>query len=214
MRLHSHAGCPTPATLAAFADGSLPPPEREAASAHIADCERCLAELGAIVRLGRAPDLPLPASLRARVSRRPRATWQTAAAVAATLVVAVGGWWLSPAGNPQPQPALPGAGEAVRSRTGGSEVPLVIHPAAHGRLSRQQVTFSWEPVAAALTYRVRVMRDDGQLVWEGDTTTATLRLTDATALPAEVPLYVAVAAVLPDGRTTRAPAVPFTILRD
>jgi hypothetical protein len=214
MRLHSHSRCPTPATLAAVADGSLPPSERDTATAHIADCERCLGELAAIVRLGRAPDLPLPASLRKRVSRRPRAAWQTAAAVAATVMIGFGGWWLSPAGTPQRQPALPVAEEAVRSRDGRSEVPLVIHPAPQGRLSVRQVTFSWQPVAAALTYRLRVMRDDGQLVWEGESIATTMRLTDTAALPAAVPLYVAVTAVLPDGRTARAPAVPFTILRE
>lgn len=214
MHLHSTSGCLPPATLAAVADGSLPPSEREAATAHIADCERCLGELAAIVRLGRAPDLPLPASLRERVSRRPQAAWQTAAAVAATVVFAVGGWWLSPAGEPQRQPAIPVADEAVRARSGASDVPSVIHPEPNGRLSGQAVTFSWQPVAAALTYRLRVMRDDGQLVWEGESSATTMRVTDATALPAAVPLYVAVTAVLPDGKTARAPAVPFTILRE
>jgi hypothetical protein len=147
------------------------------------------------------------------VSRRPRAAWQTAAAVAATLVIGVGGWWLSPAGDRQGQPAAV-AEDAVRSRSAGPELPLVTHPEPQARLSGRDVVFTWRPVAASLTYRLRVMRDDGQLVWEGETTATRMRLTDATALPAAVPLYVAVTALLPDGRTTRAPAVPFTVLRE
>ena len=58
------------------------------------------------------------------------------------------------------------------------------------------------------------MRDDGQLVWEGETSATTIRLRDPAPLPLGVPLYIAVTAVLPDGRTTRAPAVPFTILQE
>jgi hypothetical protein len=213
MRLHSHTGCPTPATLAAVADGSLPPPERDAAAAHIADCERCLVEVAAIVRLGRAEPPPVPALLRDRVSRRPRASWQAAAAVAATLVVGVGGWWLSPSGERQRQ-AVPVADDAVRSQGAGPELPLITHPQPQGRLSPRDVTFTWQPVAVSLSYRIRVMRDDGQLLWEGESTGTTMRLTDAAALPSAVPLYVAVTALMPDGRTTRAPAVPFTILRE
>lgn len=213
MPLHSYPGCPTPATLAAIADGSLPPPERDAAAAHIADCERCLVEVAAIVRLGRAEPSPLPAVLRDRVSRRPRASWQTAAAVAATLVVGVGGWWLGTAGDRQ-RPAIPATDDAVRSQSAGPALPLVTQPQPQARLSRRDLTFTWQPVIASLSYRVRVMRDDGQLLWEGESTGTTMRMADAAALPTAVPLYVAVTALLPDGRTTRAPAVPFTILRE
>ena len=213
MRLHSDSGCPAPATLAAVADGSLPTAEREAVSAHIADCERCLGELAAIVRLGRDQDRPLPASLRARVARPPRPTWQTAAAVAATFVLSVSGWWLmSPSGQPS-QPPEVRVDDVVRSGASGAEVPLVTHPPANGQLSADAVSFSWRPVASALTYRLRVMRDDGQLVWEGETSTTTARLGGA-SLPQALPLYIAVTAVLPDGRTARAPAVPFSVARE
>ena len=214
MRLHSDSGCPTPATIAAVADGRLAPAERDDVTAHIADCERCLGELAAVVRLGRATDLSLPATLRARVLQPRRPGWQAAAAVAATLVLGVGGWWLvSPVNRPH-EAATTTSDEAVRSQSSGPEVPTVTYPAPHGRLPRHSTSFSWRPVSASLTYRLRVMRDDGQLVWQGESAATTMRVPETASLPVAVPLYVAVTAVLPDGRTARAPAVPFVILQE
>jgi hypothetical protein len=55
------------------------------------------------------------------------------------------------------------------------------------------------------------MKDDGQLIWEHETPGTTALVPEATPLPAGVPLYISVTAVLPDGKTSRAPAVKFEV---
>ena len=214
MHRQSESDCPPPATVAALVDGTLTAPQREALTAHVADCDRCVAEVAALVRLQRESVPAVPGALRLRASRPPRSQWRVAAAIAAMICVSVGGWWLR--STPDEPAALPvsGADDVVRAPDATAHLPLINQPAPQGRLLQNAVIFSWQRVQGALTYRVRVMRDDGQLLTEAETDATVFRVEDAAALPASVPLYVTVTAMLPDGRTVRAPAVPFSIVRE
>jgi hypothetical protein len=134
------------------------------------------------------------------------------AAIAATLVLAAGMWHvgeritrLSPANS------SPGADDAVRSSQPPAQMPIVVHPPDRGRLRPGTIRVEWRATAAAIGYRVRVMRDDGQLLWEREIPDTAVEIPEAAALPTGVPLYIAVTAVMPDGKTTRAPAVRFEI---
>lgn len=205
-----HSTCPDPAELAGFADGRLDPTTRARVAGHVSACDRCLADVGAIVRLERTEPARVPLHLKARASalRRPLARWHLAAA-AAVVLLSAGTWLISerwPAIAPEPN-----GGEVVRSRPPSGRDPLLVTPAPDQRMPISAIAFEWRPVDQAIRYRVRVIRDDGQLVWEAETGTTRLEPESADAWPVGNPLYVTVTAVLPDARTARAPATRFTV---
>ena len=99
-------------TAAALADGALPPRDRHAAEAHLADCVRCQAMVAALART--LPPVP------PRVWwRRPAFVWLAPlTAVGAALVV----WAAVPQRESTPLPAQPSAA-ATQSESGPSAAP-------------------------------------------------------------------------------------------
>jgi hypothetical protein len=221
----ARTACPDPALVAALADGALDAEAREPVVQHVASCEPCLDDLGALVRLARDSGPAVPARLLeaarqivrgggASVSHPPRTpSWRPVLAVAATVMLSVGAWYYVQR-NAFFSPATSSSisDDPVRSSQPVAQVPLVVRPPDRGRLQPGAIDLEWRPTAAAIAYRVRVMRDDGQLLWERETAATTIEIPEAASLPTAVPLYVAVTAVLPDGKTTRAPAVRFEIV--
>jgi Putative zinc-finger len=108
--------CLEPETLAAWMDGTLTAPEREAAEAHAADCDRCLSVLAAVARTSPPPS----------VAESPR--WFSVRWVLplATAAVAITAWVLVPS-SPGPSPAPP---SAARVQTPVVQEPRPAAPAA------------------------------------------------------------------------------------
>jgi anti-sigma factor RsiW len=206
------ADCPETALLASLADGTLSDVDRTAVAAHVGGCDRCLEQVGALVRLAREPAPALPPSLKARVALPRRADWRAVAAMAAAVCLSLGAWFYvqQPVVAPYSAPRV--VLDAVRSGDYSGQTPVVRHPEAGQRVPAGALAVEWQPVSQAVSYRVRILRDDGQLLWEGESQTARLEVPAAAALPTDAPLYVTVAALLPDARTSRSPSTPFTLI--
>lgn len=207
-------GCPDEAELAALADGALPDDVRAGLAAHVASCGKCLDELGALVRLGRADTPIVPATLRTRVTPpggQHRTHWRAGLAVAATVCLSLGGWFYAQRSTSIPS-ALPiDAGDQVRSRGASASTPNVLFPSAGQRVIARPFEVRWQPAANAIGYRVRVMRDEGTLLWEAESPLTAIQVSHAADLPVNAPLYVSVTALLPDGKTARSPSVRFEL---
>ena len=208
--------CPGSAALAALADGTLGEPSRTPVVAHVAGCEECLDTVEMLVRMDGGGVPVLPADLKAAalaIVPRPsvQRRWRPVLAAAATVILGVGGWYYVQ----QRALVVPGphaiAEDRVRNAQSDSQLPHVVRPAAGQRVRGNALSIEWRQTSAALAYRVRVMRDDGQLLWERETPETTTVIPQGVSLPSGVPLYVTVTAVLPDGKTTRAPAVRFEL---
>jgi hypothetical protein len=210
-------GCPDDAELAALSDGTLTADGRLRIAAHVASCERCLDHVGALVRLGRAEAPVLPVALRNRVAfplegpRQSRTGWRTGGAVAATVCLSLGGWYFAQRTASVPPAAQVETAEQVRSRGVTAPVPNVVRPSGEQRVAAGPLDVQWLATANAIGYRVRVMRDDGTLVWEGESATTATQVPRSAGLPPHTPLYVSVTALMPDGKTARSPSVRFEI---
>jgi len=201
--------------LAALSDGTLTTDDRRRIAAHVASCERCLDHVGALVRLGRVEAPVLPAALRRRVAfpvegaRPSMAGWRSGLAVAATVCLSLGGWYYTQRASSIPMPVPGEIGEQVRTRGASAPTPNVIRPSSDQRVAVGPLDVRWLATANAIGYRVRVMRDDGTLVWEGESTTTATQVPRSAGLPVHTPLYVSVTALMPDGKTARSSSVRF-----
>jgi hypothetical protein len=72
-----------------------------------------------------------------------------------------------------------------------------------------RTSITWTPVERALFYEVRITDQDGALLWEQRTTSATLALESAGLKPGTRG-FLLVTAHLPDNRTLRSRAVSFS----
>jgi len=210
-------GCPDDAELAALSDGTLTADDRLRVAEHVASCERCLDHVGALVRLGRADAPVLPVALRKRVtfplegSRQFGTGWRTGLAVAATVCLSLGGWYYTQRAAPVLS-GMPGEiSEQVRTRGVTAPVPNVVRPSSDQRIVAGPLDVQWLATANAIGYRVRVMRDDGTLLWEGESVATATQVPRSASLPSHAPLYVSVTALMPDGKTARSPSVRFEI---
>lgn len=172
--------CPTEALLAGFADGGLSEQEHHALSGHIADCDYCLVRLGALGRAREADgEFPVPELVRARAERlvagglsRPP-VWRRAQrwAAAAVLVAAVGLLFLASEDN-----GLPGtAQDTVSTVSAGRETryseslpagPTLLWPREGIVVDPVGQEFRWTEVFDTLYYDLRIVTDEGDLVWQ------------------------------------------------
>lgn len=205
--------------LAALADGTLGADARPQVAGHVGSCQPCLDQVGALVRLNRVEAPALPSALRDRAvhlgtAAPARSTqWRAGLAVAAMLGLSLGGWFYAQRPATEFSQDTSEGTEQVRSRGATAPTPAVVRPSIDQRVAAGPVDVQWQPTASAIGYRVRVMRDDGTLVWEGDTAASGV-LVPAAALPSATPLYVTVTALMPDGKTARSASVRFEIARE
>jgi putative zinc finger protein len=132
----SAGACLEPETLAAWMDGTLTAPEREAAEAHAADCDRCLSVLAAVARTSPPPS----------VAEGPR--WFSVRWVLplATAAVAITAWVLVPS-SPGPSPAPP---SAARVQAPVVQEPRSAPPAAsEGDTAKPAERAAEQPATAA-----------------------------------------------------------------
>jgi len=146
------AGCPEPEALQALARREGAEEVRLATLDHAMSCASCRAELDLLRSIERA-------GAETGAAHRPaRRTWLVPAALAATLLLAVGlgRTVLGPAGE-----------EQIRSGDEAGAV-AVLAPAAEAPAGAP-LTFAWRPVAGAARYRVEVMTGDGDVAIEAET---------------------------------------------
>jgi hypothetical protein len=229
--------CPSDRRIAAYLENGLEPKERLRLEAHLADCDFCLAMVGALVRQQRTPELSeapadlvdkaayaLPANTGRRISRR----WVVVPAFITIVVVAVvllglpqhrgaSASMSAPAvEKPWPpvallQPPSQSTEEHyVRKLTTPGEIVEVLEPQSESVVLRERLRFRWKAVANVAYYELRVANAEGDLLWQGQESNTTAQV------PPDLPVrpgayFVWVRAFLHDGRTIKSDPVPFTI---
>jgi hypothetical protein len=144
--------------VAAYLDDTLSVDECERIKAHIADCDRCRAEVVSVSRLlGAAP----------RSSRR----YLTLSALAAAAVVAivVGRVWMNPERSNDTQ--VRGSASAPEGIARIRAIAPVDDPKQGG-----DILFAWHPQAEGAVYRLTVTDARGTTIWSGNTSDTTFAL--------------------------------------
>ncbi len=215
--------CPSEMELAAYTDNRLGKAERQRLQSHLADCAYCLDQVASLARLGDAEILEqVPADLVVRARELPARNkglfvrwhawaWTTGAATAGFLL-AVALWVNQPAPRGQsleppavnvPAPLVRPPSEHVRSTATEGASPELIFPQEGARISPGELEFRWAAVSRSLFYEVRILDEDGGLLWEGRTEAASLKPPATLMLKEGRQYYISVRANLPEGQTIR-----------
>ena len=147
--------CPSPEALQALARREGEEPARLATLDHAMRCAGCRAELDllrSIEEAGAEAGAEVGAGRPAR-----RRTWFVPAALAATVLLAVG------VGRFALAPSEP---EALRAGEGGGVA--VLAPAGQAAAG-DPLAFAWRPVAGAQRYRIEVLDGEGDVAIEAET---------------------------------------------
>lgn len=232
-------GCPDETQIAGYVDGRLSGSDKNRLDSHLAECDYCLGQVAALLRLeGAAMPDNVPPALLARArdfvpapvppSVWPVVRWGAIAAVTACIAVVTTVWIhrqesetgapVTPAvqtpaiSTPAPPEVAPPATTAREVRTvkpAGPSLELLA-PRDGSALAPGTLEFRWTRVPASLFYELRVMTADGDLVWEGRAEGTQTRLPESVQLVSGTRYFVSVRAFLPDGKTLTSPVVGFT----
>lgn len=217
--------CPVDEKLASFMDGGLSEQELEHLMNHLADCTFCLERVG---MLSRARDADTPArvpELLLTRSRKLAAPRQTAAArndtfgvaarwAAAAAVVLAIGLVARPALVPDPQ-STP-AGQQVpdyrqtRNFNPNALGPGILSPPEGATISSRNGLFRWSTVPDSLYYQVRIVSDEGDLVWQERVDGTEWTLPPSLALVPGAEYFVRVDAYLTESKALNSDFVAFT----
>ena len=194
--------CPTEQQLAEYADQQSIGADRHVIELHLVGCDRCLRQVGFLVRNPDAEPPKVPEHLLERAkrlgSRKPRKLvfpwgWATVAtgALAALLVIFMTGsrpdQQVAPTavqGNSAAvlQPSTPvapspvGETSAERGIKAGTPQQLLQFPQAGQTVAAVDLTFRWSGAANALFYELQVLSDDGDVIWETETKSNSAKL--------------------------------------
>ncbi len=173
-------GCPADELAASYIEGGLRETAHRAFEAHLAACAWCIERIGI---LGRAmqheaetsvPDLALERARRmAGETESPAWTWRLAPAwapalaAAALVVLAIGLMMRDQASTGGPDASSPPTAEVptTRSIDPGAMSPGSLSPRDHIRVTGSGAAFDWTPVKDSLYYQVRIVSDEGDLLW-------------------------------------------------
>jgi len=181
-------GCPDDYTLASYIDGGLSERDHGRFEQHLADCGYCMARVGI---LGRASETETPVEvpdlLRARSGKLVnnqvaeniqinRGRWQKAPrwAVAAVVVLAIGALSQMYSFKPNGQepatsigsPGQPNEIRETRNMESGTMGPSFLSPLEGMTIIPDGGLFNWTPVQDSLYYQLRIVSDEGDLVWQ------------------------------------------------
>jgi hypothetical protein len=210
--------CPEDARLAAWVDEGLKAEAQKDIEEHVADCEFCLTQAAALIRLKDAPLSSVESQLMARAarivegpSRRAPGWWRWAVPLAAAAcLVAV----IVPSLRNGQTPAIPTevaapapAAREVRKSLPALTTPELEFPREGATITTGGLEFRWNPVEGALNYRVRLMTVSGDVIGDYPAETAQLRI----PLPPARKYYVSVIANLPQGKTVQSAPVGFDV---
>lgn len=162
--------CPDPMQLATALDGQLEPSQREFFDLHVSSCSHCVARLGQLARLkaldadATVPDTTMARARRLVGRRVPLRAAGWAAAAMVVLAVVLTAPELDDAVDPSLNQAPP-ARQARNIDPDGMR-PRVLAPDEGARLSWDGARFKWTEVPGSLHYDIRVVSDDGAMLWQ------------------------------------------------
>jgi hypothetical protein len=208
--------CPKDELLAGYAEGRLPSGARERVERHVAGCAFCRQQAAALVKLAAQPLPEVPPDLMARAARLPVRKFKDprlrierwALGLAAVLCVAL---VVAPRVQTVRAPAtVPAIDlEAVRKSPVAAVAPEIEFPQAGAAVSAQELEFRWSGMQGGLGYQVQVITTEGDVKWQGNSDSTSLRLPANLLTPGNY--YVSVAANLADGKSVRSRQVAFQI---
>lgn len=217
--------CPAEDLLAAFEDGGLAEPDHQKLVAHFADCDYCLSRLGI---LGRARDADAVPSIPGLVQAQARdlvendggRQWPVKTAPAwatAALVVLATGFILMQADKRSWEADAPAETVAAKEVTFGetrlikplASGPVLLWPRDGILLESTNQEFSWTEVADSLYYDLRIVSDDGNLVWQERVGGTRWSLPDGLNLQDDAEYFVRVDARLANSRSLNSDYVLF-----
>ncbi len=180
--------CPDDHTLASYIDGGLSERDHGRFEHHVADCAYCTERVGALGRAREAESTAqVPELLRARSGKLANAPgtknapinpaiWRKAPrwAAAAVVVLAIGvlSQFYSPSLNRQevsPSNETPGQPARIRETRNmdpGATGPSFLSPLEGMTIIPDGGVFNWTPVHDSLYYQLRIVSDEGDLVWQ------------------------------------------------
>ena len=234
--VHRKWWCPGEHIIAAYADGALGKHRREWIEIHMSGCLRCrLLVADALKAQREIPVAPVPTHLIQKASRltaRRRAPlwlWSPAGALAAIgLLIAVAMIGRKPeptiarhepapaapqiaASEPPPAP-LSQVPDVVRKGQIRNLVPSLLFPQPDSVISGDRLRISWNPIPRSRTYEVRIVKTDGDLIWEGETVRSALQVPADTAIQ-DGSYFVWITASLDNGQRMKSPPVRFLVRR-
>lgn len=220
--------CPDDYDIAAYMDGGLGGQEHQQLEMHLADCDFCLQRVGL---LGRAiedesentvPELLLARSVRlVPSSRNPifkkilpgSQRW----AAAAILVLVVSGLLFNQESirfDPQEAPSqgeLSDTAQQQRNIGSISRVPNLISPVEGSTIDPASHSFTWLPVQNSLYYQVRIVSEEGDLLWQERLKDTQWQLPVQLELEADSEYFVRVDAFLTEIKSLNSDYVVFKI---
>lgn len=212
--------CPGEEDLAAFVDGRLATEGSSRLRDHLAACDHCLHAVAFLSRnaeLEPAANVPASLAARARDGRfsRDAATsvravrYKAAAAVfvAVTTIVI----WNGPGPGPGEDAtvrSLPPSDPTATEAAGG---PQLLFPASGAMIRADAVELRWTLIPTAVSYEVRVVTLDGDVVWEQRVFGTEARLPAEVRLLSGEPYLVRISAQLPGGKTLESEHVRFFV---
>jgi hypothetical protein len=228
--------CPPDDAVASYVDGTLLRNRKGVVEAHLARCERCRKVVADIIKDQREIDLPTPPSALAYKTIAAATTngiakrwvWIPAGAVAtlAVMLLVVSGTLRHSREPMLPSSHTPSAPiiaklmlegtpikpvpDVVRKITVADRLPSIILPQPGSVVASARLNFIWKQIPQARSYRVRVVKSDGDLVWEGETEESRL------ALPSNFRLkngsyFVWITSYFANGRTIKSSPVSFSV---
>lgn len=218
-------GCPDEHELAAFVDGGLPGESSKKITAHLADCEYCMAQVGALTRLNHtaseqvASELALARAKKLgksikRPAFRNASRWACAAVVVLALSLLIKTTSMAPEVSNQALPdSVPQVVDPRQSRNLNADVlrPKILAPDNGAIVDPGKLVFNWSEVPGSLHYDVRVVTEDGDLVWRTRVADTELKLPDTLPLEPNSEYFFRVDAYLATAKSLHSEHLLFTV---
>lgn len=224
-------------TITAYVDGVLTKYRRAWIEFHLSRCQRCRLVVADVVKAQRESDQPSPPAqciqkaigLVGRGATPRQWIWVPVGALAGMALLAVLTMVLrkperlvvtSPpapvapvVAKAEPTPAVRTPVQDVVRRPRTPELlPTILSPPPNSVMTSVRLQFSWRPIPHSRNYVVRVVKSDGDLVWEGQTDKSALELPSEVAVK-EGSYFVLVTAYLEDGRIAKSAPLRFLVNR-
>lgn len=220
--------CPDEHELAAYVDGSLPADTAVKIQHHLAECDFCVRQVGLLSRLrDETPAHPASEFLLARArrlgaGRRPvmpvnTCRWATAAVVVLAIALLLN--WAPdflPGGDEVGLVTGENAGTLPkplqsRNREYQDDAPRLLTPATSSKVDPRELQISWTETPGSLYYEVRIVSDEGELIWQDQVEGTESGIPESLVLIPGAEYFVRVDAYLASARTLSSNHMPFTV---
>jgi hypothetical protein len=223
--------CPADHEMAAVVAGQAPSAESNEIQLHIADCDFCIHQLGLLSRLQdeepvqEVSEFVLARARRlgaVRISPLPEFAPGWAAAAVIVLAVTLAFLWNSPdrfgtdLPGQAPSQSVPADSGQAQSRHPGSRAvtPQILSPGEGASIGARELLIKWSEIPGSLYYDVRVVSDEGDVIWQGRVEDTESRLPESLSLTPGAEYFVRVDAYLAAAKRVSSRHVLFTVAEE